>query len=93
MQYALVHFFRLYKSGHGIIRMFFFHIQALVSPYVIYVYQLDVDFLIVQRLFAHFLVVRIGQSLAYIQYHHRLTAKPEPGSHRHLWHNSGCEYQ
>ena len=29
-QYALVHFFRLYQSGHGIIRMFFFHIQALV---------------------------------------------------------------
>ncbi|KAH9077145.1 chitin synthase [Lactarius deliciosus] len=28
--YAVVHFFRLYKSGHGIIRMFFFHIQALV---------------------------------------------------------------
>ncbi|EJD01146.1 chitin synthase [Fomitiporia mediterranea MF3/22] len=26
--YALVHFFRFYKSGHGIIRMFFFHIQA-----------------------------------------------------------------
>lgn len=29
--YALVNFFKLYRSGHGIIRMFFFHIQALVS--------------------------------------------------------------
>lgn len=29
--YALVHFFRFYKSSHGIIRMFFFHIQAIVS--------------------------------------------------------------
>ena len=30
LQYALVNFFRFYQSGHGIIRMFFFHIQALV---------------------------------------------------------------
>lgn len=29
-KYAVVHFFRFYKSGHGIFRMFFFHIQALV---------------------------------------------------------------
>jgi len=29
--YAVVHFFRLYRSGHGIIRMFFFHIQALYN--------------------------------------------------------------
>ena len=29
--YALVHFFRFYKSGHGIIRMFFFHVQGIVS--------------------------------------------------------------
>ena len=29
--YALVNFFRLYQSGHGIIRMFFLHIQALVG--------------------------------------------------------------
>ncbi|KAI9452078.1 chitin synthase [Russula earlei] len=29
--YAIVHFGRLYKSGHGIIRMFFFHIQALYN--------------------------------------------------------------
>jgi hypothetical protein len=28
--YALIHFFSMYKSNHGIIRMFFFHIQALV---------------------------------------------------------------
>lgn len=29
--YSLVHFFKLYKSGHGIIRMFFFHIQGLYN--------------------------------------------------------------
>lgn len=29
--YAIVHFFRFYKSGHGIIRMFFFHVQALYN--------------------------------------------------------------
>ncbi|KAI0824731.1 glycosyltransferase family 2 protein [Trametes gibbosa] len=29
--YAIVNFFKLYKSGHGIIRMFFFHIQALYN--------------------------------------------------------------
>ncbi|KAH8093838.1 chitin synthase, partial [Phellopilus nigrolimitatus] len=31
--YALVHFFRFYKSGHGIIRMFFFHIQGLYNVF------------------------------------------------------------
>ncbi|KAF8639963.1 hypothetical protein AX17_001213 [Amanita inopinata Kibby_2008] len=31
--YALVNFFRLYKSGHNIIRMFFFHIQALYNVF------------------------------------------------------------
>ena len=29
--YTLVNFFRLYQSGHSIFRMFFLHIQALVS--------------------------------------------------------------
>jgi chitin synthase len=32
-QYALVHFFKLYKSGHGIIRMFFFHVQSLYNVF------------------------------------------------------------
>lgn len=44
-QYALVNFFKIYKSGHGIIRLFFLHLQALVgyrnsfrhSPLTIYV--------------------------------------------------------
>ncbi|KAH7916086.1 glycosyltransferase family 2 protein [Hygrophoropsis aurantiaca] len=31
--YALVNFFQLYRSGHGIIRMFFFHIQALYNVF------------------------------------------------------------
>ncbi|KAI0068690.1 chitin synthase [Artomyces pyxidatus] len=31
--YAIVHFFRLYKSSHGIIRMFFFHVQALYNVF------------------------------------------------------------
>ncbi|KAG1874478.1 glycosyltransferase family 2 protein [Suillus subalutaceus] len=29
--YALVNFFQLYRSGHGIVRMFFFHIQAFYN--------------------------------------------------------------
>ncbi|KAI6164829.1 glycosyltransferase family 2 protein [Pisolithus thermaeus] len=29
--YALVNFFQLYRSGHGIIRMFFFHIQGIYN--------------------------------------------------------------
>ncbi|KAF9263445.1 class III chitin synthase [Marasmius fiardii PR-910] len=29
--YAIANFFKLYRSGHGIIRMFFFHIQALYN--------------------------------------------------------------
>ncbi|KAJ3841463.1 class III chitin synthase [Lentinula raphanica] len=29
--YALVNFFRFYQSGHGLIRMFFFHVQALYN--------------------------------------------------------------
>ncbi|WWD19088.1 hypothetical protein CI109_103546 [Kwoniella shandongensis] len=29
--YALIHFFRLYRSGHGPIRMFFFHIQGIYN--------------------------------------------------------------
>lgn len=32
--YSLVNFFKLYKSGHGIIRMLFLHIQALVSVWI-----------------------------------------------------------
>ncbi|KAG6814208.1 Chitin synthase, class 1 [Tricholoma furcatifolium] len=31
--YALVNFFMFYKSGHGIIRMFFLHIQALYNMF------------------------------------------------------------
>ncbi|RDX53649.1 chitin synthase [Lentinus brumalis] len=31
--YALVNFFKLYRSGHGIIRMFFFHVQALYNVF------------------------------------------------------------
>ncbi|KAF8913861.1 glycosyltransferase family 2 protein [Gymnopilus junonius] len=29
--YALVHFFAFYRSGHGLIRMFFLHVQALYN--------------------------------------------------------------
>lgn len=31
--YALVNFFKLYQSGHGIFRMFFFHVQALYNVF------------------------------------------------------------
>jgi chitin synthase len=31
--YSLVHFFRIYKSDHNIIRLFFFHIQAVYNAF------------------------------------------------------------
>jgi chitin synthase len=31
--YALVNFFKLYRSGHGVIRMFFLHVQALYNVF------------------------------------------------------------
>lgn len=33
--YATVHFFRIYKSNHGILRLFFFHLQALYNMFVL----------------------------------------------------------
>lgn len=33
--YSLVHFFRIYKSDHNIIRLFFFHIQAIFNIFVL----------------------------------------------------------
>jgi len=33
--YALVNFFKLYRSGHGIIRMFFLHLQALYNVFAL----------------------------------------------------------
>jgi chitin synthase len=32
--YSLVNFYRIYQSDHGVIRIFFFHIQALVGVLV-----------------------------------------------------------
>jgi chitin synthase len=34
--YALMHFGRMYKSGHNIIRMFFFHIQMLYNMFTVF---------------------------------------------------------
>ncbi|KAM5447321.1 Chitin synthase, class 3 [Microsporum audouinii] len=34
--YALMHFGRMYKSGHNIIRMFFFHIQMLYNTFTVF---------------------------------------------------------
>lgn len=33
--YALVNFYRIYQSDHGVIRLFFLHIQALVSVHIL----------------------------------------------------------
>lgn len=33
--YSLVHFFRIYKSDHNIIRLFFFHIQAIFNMFTL----------------------------------------------------------
>ncbi|KAF8623755.1 hypothetical protein AX15_006198 [Amanita polypyramis BW_CC] len=34
--YALVHFWRLYQSGHNIFRLFMFHIQALFNAFILF---------------------------------------------------------
>ncbi|KAK0522442.1 Chitin synthase, class 1 [Tilletia horrida] len=34
--YSLVHFFRIYKSNHGIVRLFFFHLQALYNAFQLF---------------------------------------------------------
>ncbi|KAF4566216.1 Chitin synthase, class 2 [Pleurotus pulmonarius] len=34
--YALVNFFKIYKSGHGIIRLFFLHLQALYNSFSLF---------------------------------------------------------
>jgi chitin synthase len=34
--YSLMHFGRMYKSGHNIIRMFFFHIQMLYNVFTVF---------------------------------------------------------
>ena len=34
--YALVNFFRIYRSGHGFIRIFFFHLQALYNAFSLF---------------------------------------------------------
>ncbi|KAF2749734.1 glycosyltransferase family 2 protein [Sporormia fimetaria CBS 119925] len=34
--YSLMHFGRMYKSGHNIIRMFFFHIQMLYNTFTVF---------------------------------------------------------
>jgi chitin synthase len=31
--YSLVHFFRIYKSNHGVVRLFFFHLQVLYNAF------------------------------------------------------------
>ncbi|KDN53138.1 glycosyltransferase family 2 protein [Tilletiaria anomala UBC 951] len=33
--YSLVHFFRIYRSNHSILRLFFFHIQALYNAFTL----------------------------------------------------------
>jgi len=85
--YALVNFFRLYQSGHGIIRMFFLHIQGIVS-FVILVIHLKTNGLglSVQRLFFDLLLVRAGQYLANFQHYHRLASNSRHHSLRH----AGC---
>ena len=68
--YALVHFFRFYKSGHGIIRMFFFHIQALVRLFTARLESASLISVPVQYLLPRLLLVRPGESVAHIQYHY-----------------------
>ena len=76
--------------------MFFFHIQAIVSSFELYGFlvrkTLSSSIHLVQRLLPRLLMVRSGEYLVDIQYHHRLATKLKPGSYYYLWHIDGCEY-
>jgi len=52
-----------YKSGHGIFRMFFLHIQALVFHFQRYFQQSQLIDLLVQHLFLNLFLVCSGQPL------------------------------
>lgn len=74
-QYALVHFFAFYQSGHGPLRMFFLHLQALVCISSLRRFfdqwLKNIHPFAVQRVLAHLLMVCAGECVAYFQYHHR----------------------
>src|SRR6266404_1706272 len=82
-QYAVVHFFRFYQSGHGIIRLFFFHIQALVRR-VLFFFPLCrcLKSPQVQHILTHLLLVRSREYLVDIQHHYRSFTEPR---YRILW--------
>ena len=82
--YALVNFFKLYQSGHGIIRMFFLHIQAIVSTVFSSMHsKVESLLFLVQRLFFDLLLVRTSQYLANVQHHHRFASKSRSYPLRH----------
>lgn len=88
LQYALVNFFMFYKSGHGIIRMFFLHVQAFVrtSNHQTRPDQSELILNIaVQYLLANLFLVCPCQHLVDIQYHHRSTSQRQCGGCP-IWH-------
>ena len=68
-QYALVHFFAFYRSGHGFIRMIFLHIQALVRIFEVY-NNIYLTYIPVQFLLSCVLLVCTGKFVAHLQHHH-----------------------
>ena len=80
--YAIVNFFKLYRSGHGLIRMFFFHIQALVRRVCSVVSRTRLIVTLVQHLLPGLLMVLTRQHLVDVQYHYRPGRRPASI----LWH-------
>jgi len=87
-QYALVHFFAFYRSGHGFIRMIFLHIQALVRIFEVY-NNIYLTYIPVQFLLSCVLLVCTGKFVAHLQHHHW----PPPGARDvSFWHPGSREY-
>jgi chitin synthase len=67
--YALVNFYRIYQSDHGIIRIFFLHIQALVRIHTLSQHALShhrLQFNAVQLLFTWFSLANLWLTFSII---------------------------
>ena len=81
----MYNFFQVYQSGHGIIRMFFLHIQALVCI-ALYRQCVGLSGVSVQRILSVLLLVCACKPLAHVQYCHR---PYDYSRDRGIW-DSGC---
>lgn len=79
-----------YRSGHGILRMFFLHVQALVrnASYHGPNGPNSINHFAVQYFLANIFLVRPCQHLVDLQHHHR--SAPE-SKHHHIWYRDSSK--